>query len=57
MEKESNMTKKVFLKFKGEYINGKKNGKGLFYSENGFIFEGEYLYDFKIKGKLTSFMN
>ena len=33
-------------------IIGKKNGKGIEYDENGdIIFEGEYLYDYKIKGK------
>ena len=32
------------LKFEGEYLNGKKNGKGKEYDEDGIlIFEGEYL--------------
>ena len=32
------------LKFKGEYLNGKRNGKGKEYnSANKIIFEGEYL--------------
>ena len=30
--------------FAGEYLNGKRNGKGKEYKENGYIrFEGEYL--------------
>ena len=38
--------------FEGEYFNGKRNGKGKEYDFNGnLIFEGEYLYDYKIKGK------
>ena len=37
--------------FEGEYINGKRNGKGKEYFEGNLIFEGEYLYDHKIKGK------
>ena len=32
------------LKFEGEYLNGKRNGKGKEYNNNGkLIFEGEYL--------------
>ena len=37
--------------FEGEYKNGKKNGKGKEYYSNNLIFEGEYLYDWRIKGK------
>ena len=45
MEKES-------LTFEGEYINGQRNGKGKEYNtEKQLIFEGEYLYNRKIKGK------
>ena len=34
------------LIFEGEYLNGKKNGKGKKFNANGeLIFEGEYLYD------------
>ena len=29
--------------FKGEYINGKINGKGKEYKDDKLIFEGEYL--------------
>ena len=40
------------LKFEGDYINGKKSGKGKEYNNKGeLIFEGEYLYNYKIKGK------
>ena len=28
--------------FEGDYLNGKRNGKGKEYNENGLIFEGEY---------------
>ena len=32
------------MKFEGEYINGKRNGKGKEYDENGeLMFEGEFL--------------
>ena len=35
-----------------EYLNGKKIGKGVEYDKNGYIsFKGEYLYNYKIKGK------
>ena len=40
------------LEFEGEYLNGQRNGKGKEYYNNKLIFEGEYLYDYKIKGKL-----
>ena len=37
--------------FNGEYLNGKKNGKGKEYYENKKIkFEGEYLNGYKIQG-------
>jgi len=50
--KEYNLFYDTIL-FEGEYINGEKNGKGKEYYDNGKLyFEGEYLYDFKIKGKL-----
>ena len=40
------------LIFEGEYINGKKSGKGQEYYENGQIkFEGEYFEGRKIEGK------
>ena len=38
--------------FKGEYLNGKRNGKGKEFFCDELIFEGEYLYDDKLKGKL-----
>ena len=31
------------LIFEGEYLNGKRNGKGKEYDNNKIIFEGEYL--------------
>ena len=41
------------LIFEGEYLNGKRNGKGKEYYDNGELkFEGEYLYDETRKGKL-----
>ena len=41
------------LLFEGEYLNGKRNGKGKeYYWDTGkLIFEGEYLNDKKWKGK------
>ena len=57
MEKEKNMIVIVFLlKFEGEYLNGKRNGKGIEYWIDGdLIFEGEYLdgiiWNGKGKGK------
>ena len=41
------------LIYEGEYLNGQRNGKGKeYYSYNGeLMFEGEYLYNYKIKGK------
>ena len=35
-----------------KYLNGEKSGKCFEYSDNGQLkFEGEYLYNYKIKGK------
>ena len=31
------------MKFEGEYLEGKRNGKGKEYYDNTLIFEGEYL--------------
>ena len=41
------------LKFEGEYKDGKKNGKGKYYDNitGELEFEGEFLYNMKIKGK------
>ena len=40
------------LKFEGEYLNGEKKGKGKEYNIfNELIFEGEFLYNYRIKGK------
>ena len=41
--KEYNLTNNKLV-FEGEYLNGKRNGKGIAYYDNGNIsFEGEYL--------------
>ena len=40
------------LIFDGEYLNGKRHGRGKEYDNDNFLrFEGEYLYDQKIRGK------
>ena len=40
------------LRFEGEYLNGKRNGKGKEYDDEGnLIFEGEYLINQEYKGK------
>ena len=40
------------LIFEGEYLNGKRNGKGKEYDRSKLIFEGEYLNDERWKGNL-----
>ena len=41
------------LKFEGEYLNGKRHGKGKEYNKSKkLIFEGEYLYNYRRKGKI-----
>ena len=51
MGKEFSLTSDMLL-FEGEYSNGKKNGKGKEYLEDGTItFEGEYLNGYKKKEK------
>ena len=41
MEKERNIYKEI--SFEGEYLNGKRNGKGKeYYYKGGIKFEGEY---------------
>ena len=39
------------LQFEGEYLNGKRNGKGKEYYHGKLIFEGEYLNGKKWNGK------
>ena len=40
------------LSFEGEYLNNRITGFGKEYNMNGeLIFEGVYLYNYKIKGK------
>ena len=52
MEKVKNIIQMVNLVFEGEYLNGIRNGKGKEYYYNGKLrFEGENLYNHKIKGK------
>ena len=48
-----------YLIFEGEYLNGKRNGKGKEYKDGKLEFEGEYLYDARYKGKdfIKSYMN
>ena len=44
MEKEKKYNIKWYLEFNGEYLVGKRNGKGKEYYHNGELkFEGEYL--------------
>ena len=44
--------------YEGEYLNGKRNGKGKEYYKNGkLIFEGEYLNGKKWEGKGYNFLN
>ena len=41
------------MRFEGEYLNGKKNWKGKeYYAKGNLKFDGEYLYNYNIKGKL-----
>ena len=43
MEKEKSIMMMVKLRYEGEYLNGKRNGKGKEYNHNELIFEGEYI--------------
>ena len=43
MEKEKEYDNWGKLIFEGEYLNGKRNGKGKEYEFGNLIFEGEYL--------------
>ena len=52
MEKEKNIILMDKLKFEGEYLNEKRNGKGKeYYSDGNLKFEGEYLNGKKWNGK------
>ena len=60
MEKEMEKVKNIMIMggviFEGEYLNGKKNGKGKGYNDEGqLIFEGEYLKGEKWAGKLKEY--
>ena len=60
MEKEIKGKKndKNYVKFEGEYLNGKRNGKGKEYYDNGeLLFEGDYLNGKKWNGKIKKYMN
>jgi len=51
IRKEYKLNTKILI-FEGEYLNGKKNGKGKEYYYDGKLkFEGEYLNGNKVKGK------
>ena len=40
------------IMYEGEYLNGMKHGRGKENNHKGFLyFDGEYLYNYKIKGK------
>ena len=46
MEREKKYDYNGNLKFQGEYLNDKRNGKGKEYYDNGNLyFEGEYLME------------
>ena len=49
-------TYKLFRLYEGEYLNGKRNGKGKEYLDNNLVFEGEYLDD-KRNGKGKEYYN
>jgi len=41
------------LEYEGSFLDGKWSGKGKeYYEDNKLSFEGDYLYDYKLKGKL-----
>ena len=44
------------MEFEGEYLNGKKNGKGIKYHKKQIDFEGEYLNDKIWNGKGKEFI-
>ena len=43
------------IRFEGEYLNGKKTGKGKEYDDGDLLFEGEYLYGKRWNGKGKEF--
>ena len=45
------------LAFEGEYLNGKRSGKGKEYKYGKLIFEGEYLKGEKWNGKFKDFIS
>ena len=49
--KGNEFIRKGKLKFEGEYLNGKRNRKGIKYMDYNLEFIGEYLYGYKRRGK------
>ena len=49
MEKEYEIFSEKF--YEGEFLNEQRNGYGKEYDEYGNLFEGEYLYGFRLRGK------
>ena len=48
MEMDQNIMLILVKKYEGEYLNEKRNGKGIkYYSNDNKLFEGEYLNDLK----------
>ena len=42
------------MQYKGEYLNGEKNGKGIEFSPDGnIIFSGEYLHNKRWNGNVN----
>ena len=39
----------------GEFKDGRKEGKGVYYFSEGTVFEGTWHNDFKVEGELTLF--
>ena len=51
IEREYKLNSNILI-FKGEYINGKRNGNGIEYHSNGMVkFKGRYSNGIRIKGK------
>ena len=57
MEKEENIINTNIIIFEGEYLNGKRNGKGKEYNDSKLKFEGEYLNGNRWIGKEYNYDN
>ena len=59
MEKEKNIKREdenLFLFYEGEFLDGKRNGQGKEYNEDGLVcFEGEYANEKRIRGIKKSY--